>query len=236
MVIDFPPFTLDDERHQLLENGVEVSLSLKGYEFLKLLLETRPRVVKTTELHESLWPSTFVADATLRSVVAEVRAALREPAGTARLIRTVRRVGYAFSGDATTRGAAAAVSSVPALYWLTLGGREFPLHAGENLVGRDKDATVQIEDLTVSRRHARLVVAADRAILEDLDSRNGTFAQEVRITAATAIQDGDNLRFGGVRLTFRSLATPGSTVGLSSGPRATTGKRAPEPSAPRTSS
>ncbi len=29
MVIDFPPFTLDEERHQLLEHGTEVKLSLK---------------------------------------------------------------------------------------------------------------------------------------------------------------------------------------------------------------
>ena len=66
-----------------------------------LLLENRPRALSKAELHERLWPSTFVSDATLTSLVAEVRAALGETAGHGRFVRTVHRFGYAFKGTAT---------------------------------------------------------------------------------------------------------------------------------------
>lgn len=52
------------------------------------------------EIVERLWPKTFVSDASLHNVVAEIRAALGDPLRAARFIRTVSRFGYAFHGDA----------------------------------------------------------------------------------------------------------------------------------------
>jgi hypothetical protein len=37
--------------------------------------------------------------------------------------------------------------------------REIPLAKGENLIGRDRNATARIDDSTISRRHARILVA-----------------------------------------------------------------------------
>lgn len=79
----FGPFVLDRARHQLLDDGREVHLSPKAYEFLRLLLAERPRALSKAELHERLWPGTVVTDATLASVAAEVRRALRERGCTA---------------------------------------------------------------------------------------------------------------------------------------------------------
>jgi DNA-binding winged helix-turn-helix (wHTH) protein len=219
MLIEFSPFVLDDGRHQLLNGGVEVRLSLKGYELLKLLLESRPRVVKRTEIYDRLWPATFVTDATLRGVVAEVRAALGGTEGAARFVRTVQRVGYAFSGEATERKGEMPVAPVSVSCWFALGTREFPLNDGENVIGRQENAVVRIDDGTVSRRHARLVIGADGATLEDLASRNGTYVGGVRITGPVAVKDGDTVRFGSVSVAFRSLATPASTVPMTTGPR-----------------
>ncbi len=53
-------------------------------------------------------------------------------------------------------------------------GREFLLKAGENLIGRDPSADVLLNDGTVSRRHARILVESNAAYLEDLGSTNGT--------------------------------------------------------------
>ena len=55
---------------------------------------------------------------------------------------------------------------------------------------------------SVSRRHARLVVTADGAVLEDLGSKNGTFARGVRLTGPAPLADGDLVGFGSLTLTF----------------------------------
>jgi pSer/pThr/pTyr-binding forkhead associated (FHA) protein len=58
----------------------------------------------------------------------------------------------------------------------------------------------------VSRRHARIRVDADVAQLEDLDSTNGTFLNRAPLRSPTALQDGDIVRVGSLRLTFRMLS------------------------------
>jgi DNA-binding winged helix-turn-helix (wHTH) protein len=101
MPLGFGEFTLDTESRQLRQGDVERHLSPKGFELLRLLLDNRPRALSKAELHERLWPSTFVSEATLSSLVGEVREALGERAGRARFVRTVHRFGYAFKGTAT---------------------------------------------------------------------------------------------------------------------------------------
>jgi Transcriptional regulatory protein, C terminal len=74
------------------------SLSPKGLQFLELLLENRPRALSKSEIHEKLWPGTFVSDGTLTSLLAEVRSAIEDEAHEPRFVRTVHRFGYACSG------------------------------------------------------------------------------------------------------------------------------------------
>ena len=64
---------LDADTRQLFVRGVEVHLQPKAFQFLELLIHNRPRVVSKTEIHENLWPGTFVSDGTLTSLLAEVR-------------------------------------------------------------------------------------------------------------------------------------------------------------------
>ena len=99
-LVSFGPFTLDNESRQLLSGEAlqPVHLSPKAYELLRVLVDTRPRAVAKRELHERLWPSTFVSEATLASLVAELRDALGERGREAHFIRTVHGFGYAFSG------------------------------------------------------------------------------------------------------------------------------------------
>ena len=65
--MSFDPFLLDAERRLLLRGPEQqpVHLSPKAYELLCVLVETRPRAIAKSELHERLWPSTFVSEATL---------------------------------------------------------------------------------------------------------------------------------------------------------------------------
>lgn len=72
---------------------------------------------------------------------------------------------------------------------------DFALEPGEYVLGRSTLCDLPISDLTISRRHARLVVRDATIEVADLDSRNGTFIQGVRTTVGT-VSVGHELRFG----------------------------------------
>jgi DNA-binding winged helix-turn-helix (wHTH) protein len=208
--VTFGPFTLDAETRQLLR-GAEmqpVHLSPKAYELLCALVDTRPRAVGKSELHERLWPSTFVSEATLASLIAELREAVGDRGRDARFIRTVHGFGYAFSGEA--RDIAAAVAE-PSTRWVICNGRESPLAQGAHLIGRDPDVAIMLNSPSVSRHHAKLVVAGDVTTVEDLGSKNGTYLRGQAVTLPTPLTDGDRIRIGAFELTFRVLTGAGST-------------------------
>ena len=76
-------------------------LSPKAFELLRMLVEHRPRALSKQELHEHLWPATFVSEVESGRVsIAELREALGDIARQPRFIRTAHRFGYAFCGDA----------------------------------------------------------------------------------------------------------------------------------------
>ena len=203
-MFSFGPFTLDDETRQLLRGTDPIHLSPKAFELLKALVEVRPRALSKAELHEQLWPDTFVTDANLGILIAEIRSALNDDARAPRYVRTLHRFGYAFSGTAVqlTR---AGVRSAPGgvTYWLIWRERKFALAEGPNLAGRSPEATVWLDVPGVSREHARLTIAGGSATLEDLGSRNGTFRGGERVTAPVGLCDGDVIQLGPVLMTFR---------------------------------
>ena len=91
--------------------------------------------------------------------------------------------------------------------------REVSLHSGENILGRVDEAAAWMDSPSVSRRHARILVSADRASIEDLGSRNGTFVGGERVRTSTPLSDGDEIRLGSVVIRFR-MFTAGETEGL----------------------
>ena len=193
--------TFDSDSRQLLRGAKETHLSPKAFVLLKALIDARPRVLTKNELHQRLWPDTFVSEANLASLVAEVREALGDNARAPRFIRTAQRVGYAFCGAADETVAPPAPSA--SLCWLIKDGRRVPLQTGENVLGREGDGDIKIESPTVSRRHARIAISPDGAVLEDLGSKNGTFLRGEPVTAEVRLADGDELRVGSVVLRFR---------------------------------
>jgi len=211
MQMRFGEFSLDTGSRQLLESGAERHLSPKAFELLSLLLAHRPRALSKVELHERLWPSTFVSDATVTSLVAEVRAALGEKARNGRFVRTVHRFGYAFKGTATELTPLVQTPADRARCWIVWAWGQVALADGEHLLGRDSDVAVWLESPTVSRHHARIRVAGANASIEDLLSKNGTFLHGERLTSLAQLADGDEIRLGSVQVTFRRPGTSGST-------------------------
>jgi len=82
---------------------------------------------------------------------------------------------------------------------LRIGHKRFVLSPGENTIGREPACTVCINDPSVSRGHARIVVEVERATLEDLRSKNGTQVMGATISAPTVLNDGDEVEFGHVK-------------------------------------
>ena len=213
MRFEFGDVVVDVDSRQVLRGGAAVHVSPKAFDLLVALIRERPRVLSKEDLHARLWPRTFVSDASLAMLVAEVRAALGESAREPRAVRTVHRHGYAFQAavrDVTQVAPVrepAAGGKVAVAYWLAAEAHQIPLLPGENVVGRDPAARVWLDSPSVSRRHARIVLEGDRATLEDLGSKNGTRARGALVTAPTPIADGDNLQFGSVPATFRAWVT-----------------------------
>jgi DNA-binding winged helix-turn-helix (wHTH) protein len=212
MYVRFDEWVLDRGRRELLRAGRPVALTAKAFQLLELLLEKRPNVASKAEIYERLWPSTFVSEVNLSRLVFELRRALADDSRGPQWIRTVRGFGYAFAGPATEdRPPAGAVAREMGRCRLILHDREVTLSEGENVVGRSHEAAVWLESTGISRRHARIVVAGERATLEDLGSKNGTFWRENRISALTPLADGDAIRVGPVLMTFRVIAREQST-------------------------
>jgi len=212
MTFRFGSLVLDGESRSLSRDGRGVSISPKAFRLLQVLLEARPRAVPKAELHRRLWPDTVVSDVNLPTLVAEIRQAIGDGARAPVFVRTVYGYGYAFCGTAVAvrRDGQPATLADP-LFRLIWGTREIALPEGENILGRGVDSLVWIDAQSVSRRHARLVVAAGLATLEDLGSKNGTFVNGIRLSSPVALRDGDEVRVGSVPMTLRVHAKPGAT-------------------------
>lgn len=83
-------------------------------------------------------------------------------------------------------------------------GRVIHLQRASLVIGRDPQAGIRILDHGVSRRHARLRIRGGRVRLTDLGSTNGTWHNGRRLREEAVLCDGDQLRLGGSRLTFRA--------------------------------
>jgi len=209
----FGECVLDDETRELSRRGETVHVSPKAFQFLELLLTERPRAISKEEILRRLWAGTYVTDGTLTTLIAEVRSAIGDDAHEPRFVRTVHRFGYAFSGSAEEEGRKAIrAKGVPRVAWrLVWETREIALTEGDNIVGRDPDAAILVDHASVSRQHARIRVSGSTAVLEDLDSKNGTFWRGERIRAPVELADRGEIRFGSISMTCRKYSLPAST-------------------------
>ena len=176
MRIRFGPFTLDPGTRQLTAARRRDSPRAEGVRTaaragLRASKSSLQGGAATTALAE-----TFVAEANLSNLVAEIREALGDRAACAAWIRTAHGFGYAFCGDAVTAPRLRRSGSDRPAVLARMGRPALSAVSGEHVIGRDPDVEVRLDASTVSRRHARLVVTAERHVLEDFGSKNGTFA------------------------------------------------------------
>lgn len=78
----------------------------------------------------------------------------------------------------------------------------FPLLEDEYTIGREPSNKIALADGSVSARHARVSRTPEGFLLEDLESRNGTYVNGERIEGKRILADNDLVRVGKVILTF----------------------------------
>jgi pSer/pThr/pTyr-binding forkhead associated (FHA) protein len=81
-------------------------------------------------------------------------------------------------------------------------GTKFTLKRQEVLVGRDPGSDIFLDDITVSRRHAKIQLKGARATIVDLDSLNGTYVNGKRIDDEIPLDSGDEIQIGKFKLIF----------------------------------
>ncbi len=74
-------------------------------------------------------------------------------------------------------------------------GSRYPLDHNPTVLGREDDCQIIIDDESVSRRHASILVGEDGYTVDDLQSTNGTFVNETRVSSQK-LKDGDYLHIG----------------------------------------
>ena len=211
----FGPFALDGASRRLTRGAAAIHLTPKAFDLLHVLATEAPRVVSKRELHERLWPDTFVSDASLVELVKELRRALDDRNLEAPVIRTAHRVGYALALDVDV----ATPARPRGRHWLVFRDRRIALVEGDNVIGRGPEAEVWIDEAGVSRRHARIVIDGANVQLEDLGSKNGTTRADARVTGPVVLCDGDRIAFGGMAAVYRHSSTGMSTDTRADGSR-----------------
>jgi two-component system response regulator RegX3 len=95
--VEAGPVRMDVERHVVSVGGEQVSLPLKEFELLEMLLRNAGRVLTRGQLIDRVWGSDYVGDTkTLDVHVKRLRAKVEPDPASPRHIVTVRGLGYKF--------------------------------------------------------------------------------------------------------------------------------------------
>ncbi len=75
-------------------------------------------------------------------------------------------------------------------------GKMFKVEDDQSTVGRSSKADMYVNDVGISRKHAKLLTWGDDVFIEDLQSANGTYLNGTRISRRQQLQDGDKITLG----------------------------------------
>ncbi len=78
--------------------------------------------------------------------------------------------------------------------------KSLELPDGTFTVGRSRRNQIVIEDASVSKEHAELLVYGNEIIVRERGSQNGVFVSGVRIKAQSGVKHGERIRFGRVEV------------------------------------
>jgi Tol biopolymer transport system component/DNA-binding winged helix-turn-helix (wHTH) protein len=96
LAYEFGPFRFIPAQRLLLRDGKPVSLTLKAFNLLHVLIQNRGHIVGKDELMKEVWPDQIVEESNLTQHISLIRKTLGENPKEARYIETVQRYGYRF--------------------------------------------------------------------------------------------------------------------------------------------
>jgi putative peptide zinc metalloprotease protein len=99
-------------------------------------------------------------------------------------------------------------ASPGALVLVLPNGVRLPIH-DRMTIGRGEDATVKLDDRTVSRLHARIDPTPDGPMITDAGSRFGVLVSGQPLSGAHRLSPGTEIRLGNVSLRVESAVGPG---------------------------
>ena len=108
------------------------------------------------------------------------------------------QVGQGDSGDAplkSTGGIELVVAKGPS------SGARYTVTRDETWLGRDPDSDIFLDDVTVSRKHAKIRLSGERVFVADVGSLNGTYLNGERVDEAE-LRHGDEMWIGKYKLVF----------------------------------
>jgi len=98
-VLDGGRVTLDIDRHTVTVAGNEISIPLKEFELLEVLMRNSGRVLTRGQLIDRVWGSDYFGDTkTLDVHIKRIRSRIEENPGDPVMLVTVRGLGYRFEG------------------------------------------------------------------------------------------------------------------------------------------
>lgn len=89
---------------------------------------------------------------------------------------------------------------------ITHDGKRIPLVLGDLLLGRAPTCHVVIDELMVSRVHAKIVITEEAIVIRDMNSTNGVFVNASRVDRPTPLREGDVISIGPAELTIVGVA------------------------------
>ncbi|MEK1888985.1 MAG: winged helix-turn-helix domain-containing tetratricopeptide repeat protein [Phyllobacterium sp.] len=95
----FGDYTLDPDRRELTRGSEAVAIGPQVFDLLVHLVQNRDRVVSKDGLLGAVWDGRIVSEATITSHINAARKAIGDNGQEQRLIRTVARKGFRFTGE-----------------------------------------------------------------------------------------------------------------------------------------
>jgi two-component system, OmpR family, response regulator RegX3 len=96
-ILEYHGIVLDSDRHQLVVRGTPVSLPLKEFELLELLMLNAGRVLTRGQIIDRVWGSDYFGDTkTLDVHIKRLRSKIEDSPSEPTMIVTVRGLGYRF--------------------------------------------------------------------------------------------------------------------------------------------
>ena len=184
---------------EIRDGDLTVHLRPKAMDLLAILAAKPGEVRNNRDLLDTVWPDVVVGDASLSMLVVELRKALSDDPKNPEFIETIPRKGYRLVKPVT----GVETNQNPTRFALVGAETRVLLFEGENLIGRDPEAKVQIDSLLVSRRHSRIRITGESVTIDDLGSKNGTFLNGNRLEGAVLLSPGDQITIGRSMVSYR---------------------------------